>query len=135
MASDGRSYTSGFFALKLDNVNCGIVQKVEGGDVEGAVINIPVAHDDYTKKQVGGPRFKPINLQMGLGMGKPVRDWIIASLEMNYLRKSGEVQFADFKRDIRTVREFTDALVSEVTFPACDAGSKEPAYMGLKFTP
>jgi hypothetical protein len=51
------------------------------------------------------------------------------------MRKSGAINEADFKRDIRNVREFKDALITEVSFPACDGASKDPAYMTIKFEP
>jgi hypothetical protein len=49
----------------------------------------------------------------GIVSGQPVKDWIDASLSMNYMRKSGELQAADFKRDTRQVREFTDGVLTE----------------------
>lgn len=135
MASDGRSYVSGYFALKLDDINCGLIQKFEGGDIEAAVVTLPMAHDYYTKKHLGGVKYNEFSVQMGLSMGEPVRKWIESSLQMNFLRKSGELQAADFKRDIRQVREFRDALLTEIGFPACDGAAKDPAYMSLKFAP
>jgi hypothetical protein len=72
---------------------------------------------------------------MGLSMGQPVKDWIEASLGMNYMRKSGEIQAADFRRAVRDIRAFEDALITEIGFPALDGSSKESAYMALKFAP
>ena len=43
MASDGRSYVTGYFAMDLDGVKCGLIQKFEGGDVEGQVTTLPIA--------------------------------------------------------------------------------------------
>jgi hypothetical protein len=135
MASDGRSYVTGYFALDLDQVKCGLIQKFEGGDIEGEVTNLPLAHDYYIKKHIGNVKYNPFTLQMGLAMGQPVKDWIDASLAMNYMRKSGELKAADFKREVRHIRVFEDALLTEIGFPACDGAGKEAAFMSLKFHP
>jgi len=134
-ASDGRSYVSGYFALELDGLDCGLIQKFEGGDIEAAVVEAPTSHDYYTKKHLGNLKYNEFSVQMGLSMGEPVRHWIESSLQMNFLRKSGELQSADFKRDIRQVREFHDALITEVAFPAADSEANDPAWLSLKFAP
>lgn len=135
MASDGRSYVTGYFAMDLDGVKCGLIQKFEGGDVEGQVTTLPIAHDYYVAKQIGNVKYNDFTVQMGLSMGQPVKDWIDNSLAMNYMRKSGELKAADFKRDTRHIREFKDALITGITFPSGDAAAKDPAFMTLKFAP
>lgn len=70
------------------------------------------------------------------GHGSPaMREWIDNSLSMNYLRKSGELAAADFKRDIRHIREFKDALITEISFPAGDAAAKEAGVINIEFRP
>ena len=135
MASDGRSYVTGYFAMDLDGVKCGLIQKFEGGDVEGEVTTLPIAHDYYVAKQIGNVKYNDFTVQMGLSMGQPVKDWIDNSLAMNYMRKSGELKAADFKRDTRHIREFKDARITGITFPSGDAAAKDPAFMTLKFAP
>jgi hypothetical protein len=134
-ASDGRSYVSGYFALKLDDINCGLIQKFEGGDIEGVVVTEPDPQSGLPKKHISTVKYEDFTVQMGLSPAEPVRKWIESSLQMNFLRKSGELQAADFKRDIRQVREFRDALLTEIGFPALDGAAKDPAYMTLKFAP
>lgn len=135
MASDGRSYVTGYFAMDLDSVACGLIQKFSGGDVEGEVTVLPLAHDYYVKKHIGNVKYNDFEVQMGLSMGQPVKDWIDASLAMNYMRKSGELKAADFKREVRHIREFKDALLTEINFPKCDGAAKDAAFMTLKFSP
>ena len=135
MASDGRSYVTGYFAMDLDGVKCGLIQKFSGGAIEGEVTTLPLAHDYYVKKHIGNVKYNDFDVQMGLSMGQPVKDWIDASLSMNYMRKSGELKAADFKRETRHIREFKDALLTGITFPACDGAAKDAAFMTLKFSP
>lgn len=122
------------FALRVDDTNCGLIQKFEGGDIEGVVVT-DTDEKGLTKKHLAGVKYNEFNIQMGLSMGEPVRKWIESSLQMNYLRKSGEVQAGDFKRDVRQVREFHDALITEIGFPGADGGAKDPAFLTLKFAP
>lgn len=129
------SYVPGYFALKLDDINCGLIQKFEGGDIEGVVVTEPGSNGALQKKHLGGVKYNEFSVQMGLSMGEPVRKWIESSLQMNFLRKSGELQSADFKRDIQRVQEFSNALITEIGFPGCDGAAKDPAYMSLKFAP
>jgi len=135
MASDGRSYVTGYFDLQLDGVKCGLIQKFSGGDVEGEVTTLPLAHDYYVKKHIGNVKYNDFEVTMGLAMGTPMKDWIDASLGMNYMRKSGELRAADFKRDVRHIREFKDALLTDINFPKCDGAAKDAAFMTVKFSP
>ena len=133
--SGRRSYVSGYFALKLDDINCGLVEKFQGGDIEGEVTTVPSSDGSYDRKHISAVKYNEFHVETGLAMGKPFQDWIKSALEMKPLRKNGELQAADFKRDIREVREFRDALLTEIGFPACDGAAKDPAYMTLKFAP
>jgi hypothetical protein len=46
-------FRADFTALALEDrksfVSCGLIQKFEGGDIEGEVTNLPIAHDYYIK--------------------------------------------------------------------------------------
>jgi len=135
MASDGRSYVRGHFCFTLDGFNCGLIQKVEGGDVVGEVTQLPEAHNYYVRKHIANVKYSPMKVQLGVSMAQPIQDWIAASLEMNYMRKSGAVDALDFKLESRHTIEFKDALLTEITFPACDGAAKDAAFVTLGFAP
>src|SRR5262245_26070462 len=126
MASEGRSYVTGYFDLMLDGLNCGLIPKFSGGDIEGDVTTLPMAHDYYIKKHIGNVKINDfdLSLSMGLSMAQPLKDWIEASLANKPVRKSGEIKVADKDRKVQQVIEFSDALLTEIGFPACDGGSK-----------
>ena len=132
-ASDGRSYVTGYYQMMLDGVSCGLIQKFEGGDVEADITQIPIQHNYLVAKHLGNLKYNDFVVAMPLSMGKPVHDWVEASLMAKPTRKSGEIKAADFKRQTRHIREFKDALITEIGFPACDAAAKEPSYLTLKF--
>jgi phage tail-like protein len=135
MASDKRSYSIANYSLDLDGVKCGILQEFSGGDRSGEVAEFSEAHDYYKRKQISNVKYEDYTGKFGFAMTDPVYQWIVSSLNMDYQRKSGQVNKADFKREVRSVLEFKDALISEIGFPACDGGSKEPAHLSLKWTP
>lgn len=135
MASDGRSYVNGYFQLDMDGFNCGIIQKFSGGESEGEVATLPMAHDYFVKKQIGNLKYSDFEVQVGLSMAEPLQDWIESSLNMQFKRKSGELKAADFQRQTRHIREFKDALLTKIVFPAGDGAAKEAAFATLGFSP
>lgn len=134
-AAEDRSYVSGNFALVLDKVPAGLVHKFAGGEIEGEVIEFRSGSDPVARKHIGNVKYHEFALQLGLSMGQPVRQWIESSLSMNFLRKSGELQAADFRGKVERVRQFENALISEIRFPACDGSSKDPGHLTLNFQP
>jgi phage tail-like protein len=134
-AASSRSYVSGNYMLTLDGVNIGFVKSVSGGGVYAEVVNEAAGPDYFVRKHIGQPKYEDFAMQIGFSMTKEVYDWIAASWKMNYQRKNGEVIATDYNQKATSTRQFTNALLTEVTMPALDGASKEPAYMTVKFAP
>ena len=66
-------------------------------------------------------------------MGKPLAEWIAASLDLTQPRKSGSVVSASADNKAKGYRHFRDALIDEITIPAMDASSKEAAFFRISF--
>jgi hypothetical protein len=128
-------YASGSFLLNLDGVKAGFVKSMEGGAVSAEVVGQPVGPDYFVKKHLGQPKYEDFSLQIGLSLAKSVYDWITASWKGNYQRKDGSLVAADFNLNAESEREFFHALITETTIPACDASSKDPVSLTLKFRP
>jgi phage tail-like protein len=109
-----RSYVGGRFALEIDHTSAGFMQSLEG-------------------EQAGDEQSKPISLQV-YPIGMPIYDWINASLG-KHKRKDGAIVAADFYYKAKSIREFKDALITEVTIPALDGVSKDPGYIKITFKP
>ncbi len=135
MPAPQRSYTSSQFALDLDGVQCGFLKSVEGGSITADVIRYLPGTGDAARKHLGPIKYEDFIVQFGFGMDKVLYDWIAASWAMNFQRKNGVVTELDYQGKIAGQREFSNALITETTIPACDAASKEPAYLTLKFAP
>ncbi len=129
-----RSYTAGKYALEIGGAAAGWVHAVEGGHATSDVVEEPGTLY-YTKKHLANVKYRAITLEVGLPMSEPIFDWIKASVEGNYQRKNGAIVAVDYQGRITSVREFFNALVSEVEFPAVDAASKDPARVRITLQP
>jgi phage tail-like protein len=129
------SYTADRFLLDLDGIRCGFIESLEGGNVSAEVISESVAPDYFVKKHIGPPKYEDFSVQIGLSMEKKVYDWIAASLKAKHQRMDGSVIIVDSKGNVKAVREFYNAMITEITIPAMDASSKDAAFMSLKFSP
>jgi phage tail-like protein len=134
-AASSRSYVSGNYSLTLDGVNTGFVKSIDGGAIYAEVVNEPMGADKIVHKHIGQPKYQDFTMQIGFSMAKPVYDWIAAAWKGNYQRKNGEVTAMDFNLKPTSTKQFYNALLTEVTMPALDGASKEPAYMTVKFAP
>jgi hypothetical protein len=121
-------------SLDLDGAFAGWIQSVEGGSAVAEVITEETA-DGVAKKRLGKVKYEDISVTCDFSMGKALYEWIKASFDGKEIRKSGAIAVADYKYDVTSILGFQNALITEVGFPACDATSKEPAYMTLKFAP
>jgi hypothetical protein len=133
MAIQPRPWVSGYYQINLDGIDVGIVQKVDGGTIKAEVAKIPQSTLHLIKNQIGNITYEDFNLQCGLAMGQPFKDWIKASLDSAHIYKNGDIQQADFNRKVQQIREFKNALITEVGFPAADAASKDVSFLTVKF--
>ncbi len=134
-AADLRSYAAGLSALDLDGQFIDFLKSAEGGFPKAEVILESAGPNLPVKKRIGPPRFQEIAIQCDPVMPKPLFDWIAAALNMSYVRKNGAIITADFNRAEQSRLEFKNALITEIGIPACDAGSKDPGFLTVKFAP
>ena len=129
-----RSYNLSRFALELDGTMVGFVNAVEGGLPFGHVVKVP-GEDFFFKKHLGNAGFRDIRLEFGADMEKSVYNWISLALQGQQVRLSGAIVGADLNGDVRSRLEFRDAQITEVTFPALDATSKDTSKMSMVLSP
>lgn len=134
-AKDNRSYVAGKYLLTLDGVNCGFLKSVEGGDVTAEVINEAVGPDSIVHKHIGKPKYEEFEMEVNLGMNKPLYEWIRQSWTQNYRRVNGSITAMDLNMQAKSEQQFFNALLTETTIPTLDGGSKEPAHITVKFSP
>jgi hypothetical protein len=62
-------------------------------------------------------------------------DWIRGFLSGRHETKTGAILILDYDFTLVDRLAFTGALISEISFPACDASSKDAATISLRFQP
>lgn len=134
-AIDKRGYAAGKFYLELDGENAGWIFSAEGGQATADVVTEKLGPDMVARKHIAGVKYEDISITCGAGMSKGFFQWIKSSLDQKFERKSGAIVAADYNYNTMTVLKFSNALISEIGFPALDASSKEAAKLTLKFSP
>jgi phage tail-like protein len=134
MPATPRPYASRYL-FSLDGFQAGFIKSVDGGSIMAEVISQIPGPGSFTKKQLGAIKYEDITMQIGLGMGKPIYDWIAQAWTMRSSPRSGSILTLDHDNEAKSERQFTNALIAEVTIPAMDAASKEAAYITIKLRP
>jgi hypothetical protein len=134
-SSVGRATTtSGREYLLIDGVVVGAVTRVEGGTPVGILADDEVK-DPYVHKHIGGFKYEEISFKAGLNLSPPVYDWISEFMAGKKTSHDGSIVSTDSDNNIKSRVDFTNALITEVGFPALDASSKEPVGLTVKWQP
>ena len=131
----GTRSAPGSTSLVVQGVQCGFVNSADGGDPYGDVVEEKAGPDFYVKKHLGGVKYDEVHVQVGLGLAHDFYDWIAASWKQNYSRKDGSVITTDASLNAVSELDFFHALITEVSFPALDAASKDAFHLDVKFAP
>jgi hypothetical protein len=113
------------FALELDGTAAGLPESAQGGDAVGEVVVEPAGPDGVQRKHLGDVHYTDIVLTCGTAMEPAFWTWLADTLVGKDLRRSGVLRALDFDSKERELVEFTDALVTEIGFPALDAASRD----------
>jgi hypothetical protein len=134
-AVDQRSYSTGNIALELDGQFVDFLKSADGGFAKGDVAMAQVGTSPFPSKHLVSIKYQDIAIQCNPVMPKPLFDWIAAELNGSHIRKNGAIVTADFNRVERSRLQFSNALITEIGLPACDAASKDAGFLTVKFAP
>ncbi len=131
-----RSYSAGHFQLDIDGEETtAYLKTVDGGYVKATTIDEPIGPYNLRVKHTSVTDIDPISFEFGLAGSHHVLKWIRSSWKKQWSRRNGQITHADFNMYRTFEHEFTQALITETTFPALDAASKEAAYIKVKLQP
>lgn len=125
----------GRIELTLGETAAGFISSAVGGNATSDVVNEKVGPDFLSRKHLAGVKYEDIAITAGPGMGKEFYNWIKDSFSGQPLSLSGSIAGADANSKLFTKTDFSNALITEVGFPALDAASKDSAKMTIKFQP
>jgi phage tail-like protein len=143
MPSERANYIGGRFTLELDDKKpVGFVTTIDGGHYKSDMIQSPIGGrpgqeggDFYVQKYPGKPKHEDVTVTTGMAMSPQFWKWIESTVANKPQRRDGALVTYDFDNKERLRRTFSRALISEVTFPACDAASKNGQLLTVKFSP
>ncbi|GJL61894.1 MAG: hypothetical protein NPIRA04_05480 [Nitrospirales bacterium] len=137
-----RTFAAGRFALFVDGEALGFVKSVAGGNTKGEVATKRTGPNKVIKKHLATIKHEEITVECGMGMGRPVYDWIQSSFTVSSKTKarpsrtrSGMIIHADFDYKERRATLFSDAYITALTIPALDGSSKDPVYLSVRLNP
>jgi hypothetical protein len=133
-----KAYTAGNFSLTIDHddgQSTSYLKTVDGGFINAAIVDEPIGGDVQRVKHTSVASIEPISCEFGLAGAWPVLQWVQDSWNKDFSRRNGEVTHADFNLNETYSHQFSDALITETTFPGLDGASKDPALIKLKFLP
>lgn len=133
--NDRRSYMAGHFALDLDRNFSGWLFSAEGGSGSAEVVTEKFGPDRYPRKHVGGIKYDELTFSCGLAMNQFFYKWIQKAINDQSERIDGAIVIANYDYIEQARLTWYGGMISEVGFPALDAGAKDPARLTVKVAP
>jgi hypothetical protein len=128
-----RSATLGRFVLELEGAHCAGLKSIQGGEYEADVATLDHGPLNMQTKHMANFKIADFKAKMGIAQTGAMYKWIQQSFRKDYATKSGAVIAGDFNYKATHRVDFINALITEVTVPACDGSSKEAAYMDVSW--
>jgi hypothetical protein len=129
-----KGFPPGHFLLELDGVSAGDVKNIQGGGAVADVVRGKPGADHFVKKHVAAIHYDDIVLTCGGGMSKAFYDWVDRSSTVWGGRKDGAVIVFEGGKEISRLN-WNGGQITEIDFPALDAGSNDSFSMTIKISP
>lgn len=123
------------YALDIGGMSCGWIYSAEGGYAFSDVITEKIGPDKIIHKHLAGVKYEDITITCGAQMARNFYEWIRAALERKHIRKDGAIHLTDYEGNIIHTMDFFHGLITEISFPALDAASKDACAMTIKIAP
>ena len=131
-----RSFSAGRFAFGIDGEFAGYIKSVKGGVIKGSdVVKHNLGTSFYQKKHISTITHEALTMEIAMGMGKSMWDWVKASFDKGFVQKTCDLWAADFNHKVQALRVFNDAYIKKVTVPTCDGKDKNPGYFTIEIDP
>lgn len=136
MTLSRNSYTAGAFELQIDgHTSTAYVKSVEGGMPKAAPISEAIGAYQGRVKHNGPVEIPAMSMEVGLSGAGDIARWIQGSWDRQFSRRNGQITHANDKYEPTFEHQFTNALITETTFPTLDGASKDPGYLKVKLQP
>jgi len=134
--SSKTAYTAGHFELSIDGAKqSAYLKSLEGGYMSHSLVDEAIGSEVKRIKHSAVADVEPISFEVGMSGATTIFKWIQDSWDKNFQARSGQINHANFNMEKVFEHEFSDALITETTFPSLDGASKDAAYLKVKFQP
>ncbi len=130
MPGDVRS-SSGRFALDVMGARAGLLKSFDGLDMAAEIVTTDTP--DGEKKHVANIGWTPAKATIGIAMGKELYAIIQQAFKAQPKRFDGALHVANVDYKVQSSLNFSDAILTAMTFPKCDGSSKEPAFFDFEW--
>jgi len=122
------------FALEVGTTAVQTLKSCTPPALVGEVITDRLSPSDVIgTKHIGAVDDGTATAAFGIGMGKPMYEWIRSSFETGSRTQSGRFVTTGLDQKVQSVLTFDDALLTSVTVPALDAASKVAGAFTVEF--
>jgi hypothetical protein len=123
------------YALDLEGQLAGPISSLESGFISGLTSEQIQSRSPYPKKHLATIVYEDIAIECGHTMSPAFFLWIQQALAGQSPQKSGGILTTNLANQIIDRKNFADAVLTEVTFPALDRAVVTPASLGIKMKP
>ncbi len=135
-ATAQRTYSSTAQALSLNGVVCPEVVHWSGGEASATVVVEPPVAGATAKKHLGLVVFEPIMVLATLPLSQPLQDCVAELCAGGTSSKTLLLTNLDFSLHVvGSPLQATNAVLTEVQFPALNSSGREPLHVTLVFRP
>lgn len=131
MAAD-RSFTQGNIALILEGGQPAFCKKAEGGHPKTEVIESSQGPGKIIKKHLATAGWGDLKGTVALAQALPILEWIESTMDLKHTRMNGALVTADADMNSKHQRDFFDAVLTKVSFPALKGDSKDAPYIDFE---
>lgn len=128
-----RTFAGGKFKCMLEGYDVMFIKKLEAHNIKADIATHNHGPMKQQTKNVANISYTPAKMEVGIGMGKQMLEWIQAAFDHSFLTKSGMITAVDFDGNAISNQSFQGALITKIGLPAFEGSSKEPAYFNIEW--
>lgn len=126
---------AGRLAVEIEGEQVCWATSMEAGPATAEVVEQAVAGGTFMLKRIGGVGYEPIRLTCGPRIASSLFGWMHEMLSGTQQAKNGALIAVDYAGSVIDRLNFTNALITGLTLPALDAGSREAGWFVIELSP
>lgn len=130
MAAGALPFSAGFFVVSIGGKAAAHCTKISGGQWKAELAEQQTGLL-VKKKNISLLKLEPLKLEMGFGIAKSMVQWMRAYMEGQDMRQDIQIDACAYDGTSRSTRQYLQCQITELSFPALDASSKEMAKISM----